>query len=139
MILLTENLRAQNVGRELVFSADLCYNGTNEKPLPWGEVAAKPTESYVDAINGYIKCEDANEFLTYDEVKELFTHCIPGYESSLMQAAENFHESQYLNNSLHVTWDVDSAFVSSAAVNTIDNIALEKKLFVNHPYSLLYE
>ena len=25
-------------------SADLCYNGTNEKPLPLGEVAAKPTE-----------------------------------------------------------------------------------------------
>ena len=27
VILLTENLRAQNVGRELVFSADLWYNG----------------------------------------------------------------------------------------------------------------
>ena len=26
VILLTENLRAQNVGRELVFSADMCYN-----------------------------------------------------------------------------------------------------------------
>ena len=33
-----------NFGGELVFSADLCYNGTNKKPLPWGEVAAKPTE-----------------------------------------------------------------------------------------------
>ena len=44
VILLTENLRAQNVGRELVFSADLWYNGANEKPLPLGEVAAKPTE-----------------------------------------------------------------------------------------------
>ena len=32
VILLTENLRAQNVGRELVFSADLCYNRANEKP-----------------------------------------------------------------------------------------------------------
>ena len=39
VILLTENLRAQNVGRELVFSADLWYNRTNEKPLPLGEVA----------------------------------------------------------------------------------------------------
>ena len=29
-----------NFGRELVFSADLWYNGVNEKPLPWGEVAA---------------------------------------------------------------------------------------------------
>ena len=29
---------------EIVFSADLCYNGTNEKPRPLGEVAAKPTE-----------------------------------------------------------------------------------------------
>ena len=27
-----------------VFSADLWYNGANEKPLPLGEVAAKPTE-----------------------------------------------------------------------------------------------
>ena len=33
-----------NFGRELVFSADLCYNETNEKPRPLGEVAAKPTE-----------------------------------------------------------------------------------------------
>ena len=41
---LTEKLKAQKVGRELVFSADLYYNGTNEKPLPLGEVAAKPTE-----------------------------------------------------------------------------------------------
>ena len=30
VILLTENLRAQNVGRELVFSADLCYNGVGD-------------------------------------------------------------------------------------------------------------
>ena len=41
---LTESLRTQKIGRELVFSADLWYNGTNEKPLPLGEVAAKPTE-----------------------------------------------------------------------------------------------
>ena len=27
---LTENLRAQNIGRELVFSADLCYNGMGD-------------------------------------------------------------------------------------------------------------
>ena len=39
-----ENLKAQKVGRELVFSADMCYTGANEKPLPLGEVAAKPTE-----------------------------------------------------------------------------------------------
>ena len=31
---LTESLRPQKIGRELVFSADLWYNGTNEKPLP---------------------------------------------------------------------------------------------------------
>ena len=29
-----------NFGVELVFSADLCYNGANRKPLPLGEVAA---------------------------------------------------------------------------------------------------
>ena len=28
---LTENWQLQNFGRELVFSADLCYNGANEK------------------------------------------------------------------------------------------------------------
>ena len=44
LLFLTENLQAQNFGRELVFSADLCYNGANEKPRPLGEVAAKPTE-----------------------------------------------------------------------------------------------
>ena len=33
-----------NFGRDIVFSADLCYNETNEKPRPLGEVAAKPTE-----------------------------------------------------------------------------------------------
>ena len=33
-----------NFGRVIVFSADLCYNGANEKPRPLGEVAAKPTE-----------------------------------------------------------------------------------------------
>ena len=41
---LTEESEAQNFGRELVFSADLCYNGANGKPRPLGEVAAKPTE-----------------------------------------------------------------------------------------------
>ena len=42
---LTENLRHENSAEKtLVFSADLCYNGTNEKPRPLGEVAAKPTE-----------------------------------------------------------------------------------------------
>ena len=35
VILLTENLRAQNVGK-LVFSAVLWYNGTNEKASPFG-------------------------------------------------------------------------------------------------------
>ena len=34
--------RSRNI--TLAFSADLCYNGANEKPLPLGEVAAKPTE-----------------------------------------------------------------------------------------------
>ena len=33
-----------NFGRDIAFSADLCYNGTNEKSRPLGEVAAKPTE-----------------------------------------------------------------------------------------------
>ena len=28
---LTENWQAQNFGRELVFSADLCYNGVSKK------------------------------------------------------------------------------------------------------------
>ena len=44
LLFLTENLKAQEIGRELVLSADLWYNGANEKPLPLGEVAAKPTE-----------------------------------------------------------------------------------------------
>jgi len=34
------NLSLKEFGRELVFSADLCYNGISEKPLPLGEVAA---------------------------------------------------------------------------------------------------
>ena len=34
--------RSRNI--TLAFSGDLCYNGTNEKPRPLGEVAAKPTE-----------------------------------------------------------------------------------------------
>ena len=34
--------RSRNI--TLAFSADLCYTGANEKPLPSGEVAAKPTE-----------------------------------------------------------------------------------------------
>ena len=38
---LTENLPVQNFGRELVFSADLCYNGTNEKPPSEREVARR--------------------------------------------------------------------------------------------------
>ena len=30
-----------NFGRDVVFSADLCYNGTNEKPRPLGSEAAR--------------------------------------------------------------------------------------------------
>ncbi len=44
LLFLTEKFKAQEIGRELVFSANLWYNGANEKPLPLGEVAAKPTE-----------------------------------------------------------------------------------------------
>ena len=40
-----ENLRRKiSAEKTLYFSADLWYNGTNEKSLPLGEVAAKPTE-----------------------------------------------------------------------------------------------
>ena len=41
---LAEKGQSQNFGRGIVFSADLCYNGVSEKPLPLGEVAEKPTE-----------------------------------------------------------------------------------------------
>ena len=45
LLSLTENLRHKiSAEKTLVFSADLCYNGANEKPLHLGEVAAKPTE-----------------------------------------------------------------------------------------------
>ncbi len=40
LLFLTENLQTQNFGREIVSSADVCYNGISEKPLPLGEVAA---------------------------------------------------------------------------------------------------
>jgi len=33
-----------NFATDIVFSADLCYNDTYEKPRPLGEVAAKTTE-----------------------------------------------------------------------------------------------
>ncbi len=33
-----------NSCRDIVLSADMCYNWANEKPRPLGEVAAKPTE-----------------------------------------------------------------------------------------------
>jgi len=38
---LVEKWQSQNFGRELVFSADLCYNGTNEKPPSEREVARR--------------------------------------------------------------------------------------------------
>ena len=41
VILSTENLRAQNFGRELVFSADFCYNGADEKPLSEGSLKTR--------------------------------------------------------------------------------------------------
>ena len=40
---LAEKWQTQNFGRELVFSADLCYNGTNEKP---------PSEREGDRVSG---------------------------------------------------------------------------------------
>ena len=43
-VILNGEKQAQRFGRELVSSADLCYNETNEKPRPLGEVAAKPTQ-----------------------------------------------------------------------------------------------
>ena len=36
-----------NFGRNIVFSAELYYSGTNSKPRPLGEVAAKPTERVI--------------------------------------------------------------------------------------------
>lgn len=41
VILLTENLRAQNVGRVIVSSADLCYNETGDENESWKRVTAK--------------------------------------------------------------------------------------------------
>ena len=43
-VILNGEMLGTNFGRDVVFSADLCYNGTNEKPSPLGEVAAKPAE-----------------------------------------------------------------------------------------------
>ena len=40
---LEENGQAQNNGRKIVFSADLCYNGANEKP---------PSEREGDRVSG---------------------------------------------------------------------------------------
>ena len=41
VIRLTENLRAQHVGRELVLSADLCYNGVGDENGSWKRVTSK--------------------------------------------------------------------------------------------------
>ena len=43
LLFLTEDWQAQNFGRKLVFSADLCYNGANEKP---------PSEREGDRVSG---------------------------------------------------------------------------------------
>ena len=40
-----------NFGRNVVFSAELYYSGTNSKPRPLGEVAAKPTERVIWSKN----------------------------------------------------------------------------------------
>ena len=40
-VVLNGEFETQNFGRELVFSADLCYNGTNEKPPSEREVARR--------------------------------------------------------------------------------------------------
>ena len=55
MRLLTENLRAQNVGRELVFSADLCYNRATGKP---------PSEREGDRVSGGRSLRDFRFALT---------------------------------------------------------------------------
>ena len=39
LCVLSGELAGKNFGRELVFSADLCYNDANEKPLSEREVA----------------------------------------------------------------------------------------------------
>ena len=39
LLSLTENWQAQNFGRELVFSADLWYNGVRKKPSSGRKVA----------------------------------------------------------------------------------------------------
>ena len=41
LLSLTKNLYAQNFGRDIVFSADLCHNGTNGKPPSEREVARR--------------------------------------------------------------------------------------------------
>ena len=52
---LTEKLKAQKVGRELVFSADLWYNEANEKP---------PSEREGDRVSGGRSLRDLGVVLT---------------------------------------------------------------------------
>jgi len=39
VLFITEHLQAQKLGRELVFSAELSYNGADEKPSSGRKVA----------------------------------------------------------------------------------------------------
>ena len=55
LLSLTESLRTQKIGRELVFSADLCYNGANEKP---------PSEREGDRVSGGRSLRDIGFVIT---------------------------------------------------------------------------
>ena len=52
---LAEKLKAQKVGRELIFSADLWYNGANGKP---------PSEREGDRVSGGRSLRDLGVVLT---------------------------------------------------------------------------
>lgn len=85
-----------------------------------------PTEQYVIASGGYIMNKDTKDFLSYEETKNMIAACMPGYESTLMEAAEDFHDSLYLPNTVHVVSYVDrSYFVYSVDIDSVDIITFE--------------
>lgn len=88
---------------------------------------AFPTENYVNATGGYLSYNEGELCTTYAETKEVIAEHMKGYNSLLMNDAEAFHSSIYIDGN-HVTSYTKRMLVYTNGCNTIQWLTYDPEL-----------
>lgn len=87
-----------------------------------------PTANYINATGGYLTYGENTLCTSYAETKNVIANYMKGYNSSLMNSAEAFHNSLYIDNH-HILTYVNSLLVYSNNHATVQWLTYDPELF----------